>query len=118
MSDDMIIGNDGPASPATTGKITETITVNLQSDIPRHQHAKILRQVANILHALLSNGMRYAAIDGGAERNTGAGFQIHQQTYTAAANIDSAAMALENAGRQVLTGALPPPPHGNGMGRA
>lgn len=109
-----------PSAPAPKDSITETITVQFSADIPRSRHAKILRQVTNILHALLANSMRYAAIGDG--NNAGAGFQIHQQTYTAAANLDAAATALEQSMKQVLTGGMPPAPgqggHGGLIGRA
>ena len=120
MSDDNIIGIDrpdptpNPDGPAS-GKITETISIPLTMDMTPSQVTKIMRQIANILHALVANGMRYAAIGEG--RNAGASFPVHQQVYTAAANIDNAATALENGQKQVLTGPMPPPPHG-GMGRA
>ena len=102
------------STPERPDGISETITVPFSANIPPSKHAKILRQVANILHALLANSMRYAAIGDG--NNAGAGFQIHQQTYTAAANVDAATMALEQGQKQVMLG-LPNPPR-PGMGRA
>lgn len=113
MSDDQVLEME----PKSVGsdRITETISVPFSADMSRSQHAKVLRQVANILHALLANAMRYAAVGDG--NNAGAGFQIHQQTYTAAANIDAAAAALEQSMKKVLTGDLPPPLGGR-MGRA
>jgi hypothetical protein len=60
--------------------------------------------------------MRYAAIGDG--NNAGAGFSIHQQTYTAAANLDAAATAMENGMRQVLTGQQMPPNPSSLIGRA
>ena len=126
MSDnDLIIDTiepiDGNSVPDRCSKdrIVETITVNLSADITASQHAKILRQVSNILHALMANAMRYAAIGDG--RNAGAGFQVHQQTFSAAANVDSACRTLEEGQRaQVLTGPmpLPSPPGSRGFGRA
>lgn len=95
--------------------IVETIKVPFKADLTPSQHAKIIRQTVNILHALLSNSMRYAAIGDG--RNAGAGFPIHQQTYTAAANLDAAAKMLEDGARQVLTGGQLPP-NANRIGRA
>jgi hypothetical protein len=110
MSDDLIVTGDGPA---VRDSISETITVQLSADITPSRYAKIMRQVSNVLHALLANSMRYAAIGDG--RNAGAGFQIHQQTYTAAANVDAAAKALEDGQRQVFDGSrMPPPPMGPG----
>jgi|ERR1700690_1396706 len=103
-----------PSPSPTENGIVETIKVPFSADLTPSQHAKIIRQTVNILHALLSNAMRYAAIGDG--RNTGAGFAIHQQTYTAAANLDSAAKALEDGARQVLTGQMPP--NANRIGRA
>jgi hypothetical protein len=103
-------------SDAAKDSITETVTIPFSVDISRSQHARKLRQICNLLHALLANGMRYAAIGDG--NNAGAGFQIHQQTYTAAANLDAAATALEHSQRQVLNGPLPPPPGSNLIGRA
>ena len=120
MSDDNIIGIDrpdptpNPDGPAS-GKITETIAVPLSADMTPSQHAKFLRSIANLLHAYISNVTRYAAIGEG--RNVGAGAQVIQQVFGATANIDAAAMNLEAGQRQVLTGPMPPPPHG-GMGRA
>lgn len=114
----MIIGGDGPTAAPNSSRdqITETITINLTGDTPVHQHKKILRQVANVLHALMSNGMRFAAIDGGDGRNAGASFQIYQQVFGAAANVDAAAMALEQGGRKVVDPrAMGVPP---GFGRA
>lgn len=118
MSDDLIISDDDrPAPPAPESKkdsITETITVPFSADIPKSKHAKILRQLATCLHAVLANGMRYAAIGDG--NNAGAGSQIYQQTYQAAANLDAAATMLEMGQRAVIDPSrLPPPP---GMGRA
>jgi hypothetical protein len=103
-------------SAVGSGRIEETIIVPFSADISRSQHAKILRQVANILHALLSNATRYAAIGDG--RNAGASFPIHQQTYTAAANVDAAATMLENAGKAVIDPSRLPPPPGSLVGRA
>jgi hypothetical protein len=119
MSDDQLIHSDGSsiASLGGKGSVTESITVDFSADISRSRHAKILRQVSNILHALLANSMRYAAIGEGA--NAGASFPIHQQTYSAAANIDAAAKMLEDGMRAVIDPSrLPPPPGGGVMGRA
>lgn len=121
MADEHILGSgNGPTIDANDidrrDGITETITVPFSIDITKSQHAKKLRQIANILHAILANSMRYAAIGGG--NNAGAGFSVHQQTYTAAANLDAAATALETSMKQVLTGQLPPPPGSGLMGRA
>jgi hypothetical protein len=109
MTDDLILGSD---DHIVKDAITETITVPFSADITPSRHAKILRQVSNILHALLANAMKYAATGDG--RNTGAGHQIHQQTYTAAANLDMAAHALEDVPRQDLMRRIPPPPMGPG----
>lgn len=111
---DLIVTDDGP-SVSSKDSISETITVPFSSDITPSRHAKILRQVSNILHALLANAMKYAAVGDG--NNAGAGFQIHQQTYTAAANLDMAARGLEEGQRKVLAGGFGPPP-GQGPGRA
>jgi hypothetical protein len=113
MSDDIVVESE-PKS-INSGKITETITVPFAADMSRSQHAKFLRQVANLLHAYISNSMRYAAIGEG--NNAGAGAQVYQQVFQAAANIDAAATGLEHAMRQVLTGQMPPPPGGS-LGRA
>jgi len=97
-------------SAVGSGGITETITVPFSTDITPSRHARIIRQVANILHALLSNSLRYAAVGDG--RNAGAGFQINQQTYTAAANLDAAAYALEQGQKAVIDPSRMPPPPG------
>jgi hypothetical protein len=117
---ELTVTDDGSINPANSGKLVEHITVNMTADIPRHQHAKVLRQVANVLHALLANGMRYAALGVGA----GAGMTTHQQTFQAAANVDAAAVGLEQSMKQDLGlgisggggGRVPPAP--SGFGRA
>src|ERR1700677_921462 len=101
MADDSLIISDSPStaeSVSSKDAISETVTVPFSTDILPARHAKILRQITNLLHALLANSMKYAAV--GAGRNAGAGFPIHQQTYTAAANLDAAATALEQGQRQ------------------
>lgn len=118
-NDDQRIEASSPALAAVDDSkaldgIVETIKVPFKADLTPSQHAKIIRQIVNLLHALLSNSMRYAAIGDG--RNAGAGFPIHQQTYTAAANLDAAAKMLEDGSRQVLSGQLPP--NANRIGRA
>src|SRR5580692_7116868 len=108
MSDDLIISDDDrPAPPVPDPKsdpkvdgVTETITVPFSADITKSRHAKILRQLANCLHALISNATRYAAVGDGA--NAGAAFVIHQQTYAAAMNLDAAATTLEQ-GQQLIS---------------
>ena len=118
MSDDtLIIDNDRPTTTESDTKpkdsISETITIPFSADIPKSRHAKILRQLANCLHALISNATRYAAIGDG--NNAGAAFPVHQQTYAAAMNIDAAATALEQGQRAVIDPSrLPPPPQGFG----
>ena len=65
-----IIEGESPNSPSNpqtkVDSVSETITVPFSADISPSRHAKILRQLANILHALLANSMRYAAISDGA----------------------------------------------------
>jgi hypothetical protein len=119
MSDDRDIVSPIELDKNASGgsnSITEHITVPFSADMTKSQQAKIMRQVANILHALLANAMRYAAIGDG--NNLGAGHQIYQQTYAAAGNADAVAMTLEQSMKQVLTGQLPPPPGGKMIGRA
>jgi len=116
MSDDQIIGNDNPSGSGVTGtgKITETITVSFSADMTPSQMAKILRSVSTVLHAFVSNVTRYAAIGEG--RNAGAGAPVVQQIFSATANVDAAANALEQGQRTMLDPSrLPPPP---GFGRA
>jgi hypothetical protein len=97
-----------------SGKITETITVPFSADMTPSQMAKVMRSVANVMHAMVSNLTRYAAIGEG--RNVGAGHPSIQQMYSCAANADAAAMGLEQGNRTVLDPSrLPPPP---GIGRA
>lgn len=119
MADENLTASESPdrVSGSGSGKITETITVPLSVDMTKSQQAKIMRQVANILHAVLANSMRYAAIGDG--NNLGAGSQLYQQTFAAAGNADIVAMTLEQSMKQVITGSqLPPPPGGKMIGRA
>ena len=115
MADETVI-SESPDRTAGSNKITETITVPFSADMTRSQQAKVMRQVANILHAILSNAMRYAAIGDG--NNIGAGHPIYQQTYAAAGNADAVAKALETDDSRIMRGTpqIPPPP--NIMGRA
>ena len=112
---------ESPSSPqpsAKTDSVSETITVPFSADISPSRHAKILRQLANILHALLANSMRYAAVSDGT--NLGAGHPVHQQTYAAAMNLDAAAAGLEQSQRKInlAGGPLPPNPPPSLIGRA
>ena len=125
MADDLIISDDDrptpsapdPKSDPKADGITETITVPFSADITKSRHAKILRQLANCLHALISNATRYAAVGDGA--NAGAAFVIHQQTYAAAMNLDAAATTLEQGQQHVLRAGLNPQgPAPPGFGRA
>jgi hypothetical protein len=117
-----IIEGESPNSPSNpqtkVDSVSETITVPFSADISPSRHAKILRQLANILHALLANSMRYAAISDGA--NLGAGHPVHQQTYAAAMNLDAAAAGLEQGQRKInlAGGPLPPANPSNLIGRA
>jgi len=90
--------------------------VPFSADMTPSQMAKKLRQVSNIMYAMIANITRYAAIGDG--RNVGAGSQVVQQVFGAAAQSDVAATALEQGIRQVIDPSRLPPPPGSGMGRA
>lgn len=97
-------------------QITETIVINMAKDMLPSQIAKVIRQMATVGHALVSNVTRFAAIRERAEV-VGMGFPVYQQVSAATANLDAAANSLEQGQRQVLAGGLPPHP-GSGFGRA
>ncbi len=111
---DEIIPINEPEEKAQT--ITETITVHMNRDITKSQYIKVMRQCANILHALLANSMRYAAIKGGMDGNAGAGAQVTSSIFQAAAQCDMCSIALENSQRQVIGGQQMPPGGGRGSG--
>ncbi|HKN69714.1 MAG TPA: hypothetical protein VJX30_01550 [Terriglobales bacterium] len=95
-----------------SGRITETVTVPLSADMTKSQIAKVARQIANLLHAMISNAARYAAIGEG--NNAGAGAPIHQNLWAAAANVDIVATTLEQSMKQVIDPTRLPAPPGGG----
>jgi hypothetical protein len=124
MSDDQIIDISGNSNQSSDDKavksITETITVPLSTDMTPSQMAKVLRRTSNILHALVSNLTKYAAIGDGV--NAGAGSQVIQQIFGAAAQTDSASHIIEQSNSMIATPQMIAEQvkrgGGGGMGRA
>jgi hypothetical protein len=124
MSDDQIIDISGNSNQSSDDKavksITETITVPLSTDMTPSQMAKVLRRTSNILHALVSNLTKYAALGDGV--NAGAGSQVIQQIFGAAAQTDSASHIIEQSNSMIATPQMITDQvrrgGGGGMGRA
>ena len=124
MSDDQIIDISGNSNQSSDDKavksITETITVPLSTDMTPSQMAKVLRRTSNILHALVSNLTKHAAIGDGV--NAGAGSQVIQHIFGAAAQTDSASHIIEQSNSMIATPQMIAEQvkrgGGGGMGRA